>query len=50
MKLFTDIRSISGQLSDRMNYWIKHPKIILQKYPGLDYQKLADYFRYAGKL
>ena len=26
--------SISGQLSDRMNYRIEHPIIILLKYPG----------------
>ena len=42
--------SVSGQLSDRTNYWIKHPIIILRKYPGLDYHKLANYFRDAGKL
>ena len=24
--------------------------IILRKYPGLDYQKLANYYRDAGKL
>ena len=42
--------SVSRQLSDRSNYRIKHPIIILRKYPGLDYQELANYFRDAGKL
>ena len=42
--------SVSGQLSDRTNYRIKHPIIILWKYPGLDYQKLANHFNEAGKL
>ena len=43
------LNSVSGQLSDRTNYRIKHPIIILWKYPGLDYQKLANHFREAGR-
>ena len=46
-RLAIELASVSGQLSDRMNYQIKHPITILRKYPGLDYQKLANHFKEA---
>ena len=42
--------SVSSQLSDRMNYWIKHPIITLQKYSGWDFQQLASHFKETQKL
>ena len=49
-KIIKWLCSVSCQLSDRSNYRIKHPIIILWKYPGLDYQRVSQLFQGCRKI